>query len=93
MFFLLLNPLNVQSKNSGGEFYKYFDFYLLVRRLPKTEIKRDWKKNIFYLIENQENTVGDYLELYCYYSYYINKKQKLVVMYLELIFTGIKVES
>ena len=27
------------------------------------------------------------------YCYYINKEQKLVVMYQELIFTGIKVES
>ena len=33
--------------------------------------------------------VGDHLKLN---FYYINKDQKLVVMYLELIFTGIKTE-
>ena len=37
------------------------------------------------MIKNQENIVGNH--------YYINKGQKLVVMYLELIFTGIKDES
>ena len=37
------------------------------------------------MIKNQENIVGNH--------YYINKEQKLVVMYLELIFTGIKDES
>ena len=41
-------------------------------------------------MENKEDILGDYLKLYCYY---INKEQKLVVMYLELIFTGIKAES
>ena len=41
-------------------------------------------------MENKEDIFGDYLKLYCYY---INKEQKLVVMYLELIFTGIKAES
>ena len=43
-----------------------------------------------YLIENKEDIFEDYLKLYCYY---INKGQKLVVIYLELIFTGIKAES
>ena len=42
------------------------------------------------MIENKEDILGDYLKLFCYY---INKEQKLVVMYLELIFTGIKAES
>ena len=42
------------------------------------------------MIENKEDILGNYLKLYCYY---INKKRKLVVMYLELIFTGIKAES
>ena len=42
------------------------------------------------MIENKEDILADYLKLYCYY---INKEQKLVVMYLELIFTGIKAES
>ena len=32
---------------------------------------------------------GDYLKLY---YYYINKEQKLVAMYLELIFTEIKLK-
>ena len=41
-------------------------------------------------MENKEDILGDYLKLYCYY---INKEQKLVIMYLELIFTGIKAES
>ena len=41
-------------------------------------------------MENKEDILGDYLKLYCYY---INKEQKLVVMYLELIFNGIKAES
>ena len=47
-------------------------------------------KIFVYLIENKEDILADYLKLYCYY---INKEQKLVVMYLELIFTGIKAES
>ena len=42
------------------------------------------------MIENKEDILGNYLRLYCYN---INKEQKLVVMYLELIFTGIKAES
>ena len=42
------------------------------------------------MIKNQENIVGSHLKLDCYY---INKEQKLVVMYLELIFIGIKDES
>ena len=42
------------------------------------------------MIENKEDILGDYLKLFCYY---INKEQKLVVMYLELIFTEIKAES
>ena len=41
-------------------------------------------------MENKEDILGDYLKLYCYY---INKEQKLVVMYLELIFNEIKAES
>ena len=41
-------------------------------------------------MENQEDFLGYYLKLYCYY---INIEQKLVVMYLELIFNGIKAES
>ena len=39
-------------------------------------------------MESKEDIFGDYLKLYCYY---INKEQKLVIMYL--IFTGIKAES
>ena len=42
------------------------------------------------MIENKEDILGNYLKLYCYN---INKEQNLVVMYLELIFTGIKAES
>ena len=42
------------------------------------------------MIENKEDILSNYLKLYCYY---INKEQKLVVIYLELIFTGIKAES
>ena len=42
------------------------------------------------MIENKVDIFGDYLKLY---YYYINKEQKLVVMYLELIFTGIKADS
>ena len=42
------------------------------------------------MIENKEDILADYLKLYCYY---INKGQKMVVMYLELIITGIKAES
>ena len=41
-------------------------------------------------MENKEDILGDYLKLYCYY---INKEQKLVVINLELICTGIKAES
>ena len=40
-------------------------------------------------MKNKNKIVGDHLKLY---FYYINKEQKLVVMYLELIFTGIKTE-
>ena len=42
------------------------------------------------MIENKEDLLDYYLKLY---SYYINNEQKLEVMYLELIFTGIKAES
>ena len=42
------------------------------------------------MIENKEDLLDYYLKLY---SYYINNEQRLVVMYLELIFTGIKAES
>ena len=44
--FLLLNPLNVKIKRSSCEF-KYFLCYLLVRRFPKSRIKREQKKNTF----------------------------------------------
>ena len=39
------------------------------------------------MIKNEDNIFGDHLELY---FYYINKEQKLVVMYLELIYNRIK---
>ena len=39
---------------------------------------------------NEDKIVVDHLKLY---FYYINKEQKVVVMYLELIFTGIKTET
>ena len=39
------------------------------------------------MIKNEDNIFGDHLELY---FYYINKEQKLIVMYLELIYTRIK---
>ena len=42
------------------------------------------------MIENKEDVLSNYPKLYCYY---INKEQKLVVIYLELIFIGIKAES
>ena len=51
---------------------------------------REQKKNIFGLIKNEDKIAGDHQKLY---FYYINEEQKLVVMYLELIFTGIKTES
>ena len=42
------------------------------------------------MIKTQDKqSVGDHLKLP---FYYINKEQKLVVMYLEVIFTGIKTE-
>ena len=40
------------------------------------------------MIENKEDILGDYLNWY-----YINKEYKLVVLNLELIFTGIKAGS
>ena len=42
---------------------------------------------MFLLIKSEYEIVGNHLKLY---FYYINKEQKLIVMYLELIFTGIK---
>ena len=60
--------------------------YLLVRRFPVSKITRELKKNIFRLMKNGDKIIGGRLKLY------INKKQKLVVIYLELIFTGIKTE-
>ena len=54
-------------------------------RFPKTIITREQKKNIFWLIKNKDKV--DHLHFY-----YINKEQKLVVMHLKLIFTGIKTE-
>ena len=88
--FLLLNSLSIKSKHSRCEF-KYFLLAtcLAIRRFPKTRITRKQKKNIFSLIKNKNKIVDDHLKLY---FYYINKEQKLVVMYLELIFTGIKTE-
>ena len=41
------------------------------------------------MLKNKDKIVDDHLKLY-FYS--INKDQKLAVMYLELIFTGIKTE-
>ena len=41
------------------------------------------------MLKNEDKIVGDHKKLY---FYYINKEQKLVAMYLELIFTGIKTE-
>ena len=47
-------------------------------------------EEIYFLIDkNEDKIVGNHLKLY---FYYINKEQKLVVMYLELIFTGVKTE-
>ena len=60
--------------------------YLLLRRFPVSKITRELKKNIFRLMKNGDKIIGGRLKLY------INKKQKLVVIYLELIFTGIKTE-
>ena len=40
------------------------------------------------MIENKEDSLGDYLNWY-----YINKEYKLVVLNLKLIFTGIKAGS
>ena len=51
---------------------------------------REQKKNIFGSIKNGDKTVGDHQKLN---FYYINKEQKLVVMCLELIFTGTKTEK
>ena len=62
--------------------------YLLVR-FPKIRIPREQKKNIFWLIKNEDKIFGDHLKLY---FYYIKQEQNSVVMYLELIFTGIKTE-
>ena len=88
--FLLLNLLNVKSKHLGWEF-TYFLCYLLLRRFPKTRITREQKKHLLWLIliKNKDKIVGSHLKLY---FYYINKEQKLVVIYLGLIFTGIKTE-
>ena len=60
--------------------------YLLIRKLPKAKITRKQRKNMFLLIKNEDEIVGDHLNLY---FHYINEEQ-FVVMYLELIFTGIK---
>ena len=62
--------------------------YLFVRRFPKTRITREQKNNNFGLIKNGDKIVGNLLKMY---FYYINKEQKLVVMYLKLIFTGTKI--
>ena len=60
-------------------------------RFPKKKKKKEKSRKIsIYLIENKEEILGNYLKLYCYD---INKEQKLVVMYMELIFTGIKSKS
>ena len=57
--------------------------YYLIVRLPKIRIQTEQKKNI------EAKIVGDHLKLY---FYYIKQEQNSVVMYLELIFTGIKTE-
>ena len=57
--------------------------YYLIVRLPKIRIQTEQKKNI------EDKIVGDHLKLY---FYYIKQEQNSVVMYLELIFTGIKTE-
>ena len=64
--------------------------YLLVIIFPKTKITREQKKNIFWLTKNKDKVAGGHVKLYIYY---INKEQKLVVMYLELMFTGRKTEK
>ena len=67
-----------------------FACYLLESRFPKTEITREQQKFFFWLTKNEDKQiVGDHLKLY---FYYINKEQKLVVMYLEVIFTWINTE-
>ena len=53
-------------------------FVLWVLKMKKQSNKRIEEK-YFQLIKNQENIVRDHLKLY---YYYINKAQKLVVMYL-----------
>ena len=79
----------LKSKYSRCEFFfKSFLCYSLVR-FPNIKITRERKKNIFRLIKNKDKIVGGHLKLYFYYK---NKEQKLVVMYLELIFAGIKTE-
>ena len=40
-------------------------------------------------MKNKDKIFGNHLKLY---FHYINKEQKLVIMYLELIFTGMKTE-
>ena len=64
--------------------------YLLVIIFLKTKITREQKKNIFWLIKNKDKVAGGHVKLYIYY---INKEQKLVVMYLEIMLTGIKTEK
>ena len=88
-YFLLLKPLNVENRYLGCKFFKCFMCYLLLRRFPSTKMTREKKKNIFWLIKNEDKIVGGLLKLN---FYYITKKQKMVVMYLEVIFTGIKTE-
>ena len=69
---------------------KYFLCYFVVRRFSKTRITRELKKNTFWLIKNHDKITCDHLKLY---FYYINKEQKLLVMYLQLIFTGIRIKK
>ena len=90
--FLLLNPLNVKSKNSGRE-VKYLICYLLVRivrKFPKTRITREKKKKIFWLIKNEDNIVDGYLtgaDLECKTSMWpIFTKSTQFVLQLLLLF-------
>ena len=41
-------------------------------------------------MKNENKIVGDHLKLY---FYHINKEQRLVVIYRELLFTGIKLNN
>ena len=63
---------------------------LSCQKISENQNNKGTEDNVFWLIKNKGKIVGNHLKLYYYHK---NKEQKLVIMYLELFFNGIKSKS